>query len=206
MVDTQMAAVKTYFGALADLIPVAPLNLTGTWSSKPQRRYASPASKPGVGPYMDTMDWRWDGFVKGETLLAGLYLRIRGASMRWAKSERPVESPAVAIFASAWNENQRSVSVAASFHGAGGNSWPMILDAEPPDAIAIHSSGLEMGRPHLLAELGDETVALLVLPGSMVRMGRNGLWRVRDDIASRLPPDLRLLFTRSRNGEVELSE
>jgi hypothetical protein len=110
------------------------------------------------------------------------------------------------VLASAWIDNQRSVSVAASFHGAGGNSSPMILDAEPPDAIAIHTSGLELGRPHLLAQLGNETVALLVLPGSIVRMGRNGLWRVCDDIASRLPPDLRLLLTRSRNGEVDLGE
>ena len=79
--------------------------------------------------------------------LAGLYLWVCGPCLRWVKSERPVESPAVAVFASVWIDNRRSISVAASFHGAGGNSWPTILDAEPSDAIPIHTSGLEAGRP-----------------------------------------------------------
>jgi hypothetical protein len=36
-------------------------------------------------------------------------------------------------------------------------------------------------------------------------MGRNHLWRLRDDVASSLPTDIRELLTRRRSGDFDLN-
>jgi hypothetical protein len=70
-----------------------------------------------------------------------------------------------------------------------------VADVCPQGPISFSTA-----RVVALAETEDAACAVLILPGSVLRMGRNRLWRLRDEVASSLTPDIRELLTRRRCG------
>lgn len=55
------------------------------------------------------------------------------------------------------------------------------------------------GRAHQIAEAAEAAFVVVVLPKSLLKVGRNRLWRFREEIAAALPTDLRL-FAGRRTG------
>jgi hypothetical protein len=58
------------------------------------------------------------------------------------------------------------------------------------------------GRVSRLARAESAAFYVLLVPGGVLEMGRKRLWRVRDEVASLLPANLRELLTRRRTGSV----
>jgi hypothetical protein len=120
----------------------------------------------------------------------------------WVKSQPPVAQAAVGVMAAGWAGRPDSVSFGGAFHGAHPPSVPVQVPDEPPASFVLGSSETSTGLLHALAHAGRATFGLVLLPGSAVKVGRNRLWHLRAEIASRLPPELHRLTTRGRSGEL----
>ncbi len=197
--------VNEYFRPVTAVITGDPVRVSGSWAGKAQRKYASPSQLgTGEGPFVDVVDWRWTGTFESEVPLAGLALQGLAPRLRWVKSSPAAMNPTVTFLASGWADRARSVSVTGSFHGAGLPAVPVELDEEPPAAFALGDRAVALGVPHVLAHADAVSFAALLLPGSALGVGRNRLWRMREDAVECLPGTLRLLLTRGRAGELVL--
>ena len=129
--------------------------MSGTWgSAKPQRRYASPEqAATGEGPFVETVDWRWDGKFEGASPLVGLALLAVDQRLYWVKSQPPAEHPVVNFSAHGWADRARSVSVTGSFHGAFLPSVPVEIGDEPPTACVLGKPTASVGVPHVVAQV-----------------------------------------------------
>jgi hypothetical protein len=138
-----------YFQGLSGIVAAEEVRMGGGWAAKPQRRYVSPKqSGTGEGPFVETIDWRWDGTFEGASPLAGLVLLAVERRVFWAKSQPPSEHPVLSFSAHGWADAPRSVSVTGSFHGAYLPSVSIEIGDEPPAACT-------MGKPR--ASVGCHT-------------------------------------------------
>ncbi len=194
---------RAIFHGLQEVVGAHEARMSGAWSTARRLQYASRAQDgSGEGPFVEVFDWRWDGAFDSPSPLVGIAFLAHEGSLYWAKSERPAAQPAVSFTASGWAARPSSVSAAGSFHGAFPPSAPVEIRDEPPRACVLGPSTAVTGAPHLVAQLGGATFGVVLLPASAVKVGRNGLWHLRDDAAARLPPALRELTTRRRAGEL----
>ncbi len=84
---------------------------------------------------------------------------------------------------------------------------PGVPVAAPTNLDEVCSPGpmrFSLGRVVTLASAGTAAFVTVVLPRVVVKMGRNHLWRIRDDVASFLPEDIRDLLTRRRSGDFDV--
>ena len=198
-----MDPAAEYFRALREVLPAEEVRIAGAWSAKPQLRYASPTQQgTGEGPFVETVDWRWEGTVESATPVAGIAIRVIDHRASWAKSQPAVAQAPLVILATGWAESPGSVSFSGGFHGASLPSAPVDLSAEPPASVVLGPSRTKTGLLHVVARAGRAALAVVLVPGSAVKVGRNRLWHLRDEFASRLPPDLQRLMTRGRSGQL----
>lgn len=185
------------------MLSAEPYRLTGAWTSVPRRIYDSPSLHgSGVGPYVDAFDVSWDGVFEGEIPLAGIALFRMGGRWQWAKSSPAVARPSVSLKFWGWRGRPEAIHVGASFHGA---RFPLPLvnvHAEPSSACKLGEELVVPGVPHVVASIEDIAFAIVVLPGTATRVGRNRLWRLRDQLAPALAPELRALLTHRSCGEL----
>jgi hypothetical protein len=98
------------------------------------------------------------------------------------------------------------VSVTGTFHGAFLPSAPTEATNEPPASCLIGEPVTSTGTLHVVGRLEKIVFAVVLLPAPAVKVGRNRLWHLRENIAARLPPELRELTTRRRSGEVRSND
>ena len=91
-------------------------------------------------------------------------------------------------------------SLAASLHGAFLPTVPVACGDDLPAACTFGSSHAVTGRPHLVAEIDSSAFIVLMLQGSVLKVGRNRLWHLRKELASALPADLRQSLAQGRTG------
>lgn len=58
------------------------------------------------------------------------------------------------------------------------------------------------GEPQVLVQVKGVAFAVMLLPASSVKVGRNRLWCLRERLAARLRPELRGLLTTGRSGRI----
>jgi hypothetical protein len=198
--ETSTAA--EFFQGLSDVVPPDEVRMSGAWESpKHQRRYASPEQAgTGDGPFVETVDWRWEGNLGGAGLFVGLALLVAEQRVYWVKSQPPAEHAVVSFSACGWADRARSVSVTGSFHGAHLPSVPVEIGDEPPTAWVLGEPTARVGVLHVVARVQGVEFAVLLLPASAVQVGRNHLWHLHESIAARLRPELNVLLTRGRSG------
>jgi hypothetical protein len=87
--------------------------------------------------------------------------------------------------------------------GAGLPGVPVVLPAKLDDVCVASPTTFTAGRVVTLACTDSAAFVAVVFPGIVVKMGRNHLWRLREDVASLLTPEIRELLTRRRSGDFE---
>jgi hypothetical protein len=200
-----MLPARDYFQAWPPIVAAEDARIGGAWTAKPQRRYASAKqSGTGEGPFIETVDWRWDGAFEAASSLVGLAMLVVDGRVYWAKSEPPAERPAVSFSAFGWAGCAGSVYFTGSFHGTFLPAVPVEIGVAPPEACILGKLTAIVGVPHVVAQIGGVLFAVVLLPASAVRVGRNRLWRLREGIADGLPEGPRRLFTRGRSGVSDL--
>ena len=189
--------------AAAELLLAAPgatLRLEGGWMRRSRLAYSSHAQDgSGAGPYVEVEDVTWEGVVIADTPVAGLVM-LAGADggWAWAKSARPVLRPELRLTFSDCAPPTPHRWFKAVFHDAFLPDVPLAI-GDPPSACSVAPS-VTLGRARTIVTAGGVSVALLLLPATALRVGRCGLWRVRDEALGASPDGVRTLLTRGRRG------
>ena len=200
--------VERLAAELAAVVPREIVAIDGAWSSATRRTYRSPAQQGGgEGPFVEVMDVRWRGIAQCAAPLAGYAFLITPAEAFWVKSSPPQLDPSVEVSLHAWADGRLD---RASFVGRLTNAFPPSVAVpcgpELVSACTLGSPATVTGRLHLVAAAEGAEFAVLLVPRSVVKVGRNRLWRLRDEVASALSADVRGRFWLGRTGALSEPE
>ncbi len=164
--------------------------------------------------------WDWHGLAKAEEPIVAVILLKCEGEVAWCKSERPGDRadsgalrlpglghaghiPGAPIRLALFWYDKIGKDVQVNFSvGGGGRRCQMLLpwpgyhpQTEPGPYITGRSSLFARidGIPHIECHV-------LFLAAQQVCFGRKGLWRVREQVAEALQPQLRSILTRARTG------
>ena len=193
--------------SFSGLIPGEPVEILGDWSTKTRKTYQSEKQLgTGGGPFVEIEDRRWHGTLSCRTTAAGFMFLVTANKVYWAKA------PTIALTLSMDVSLHGYASCASDrvtfTAGMGGAFLPGVPVAAPvmlDDVCVPGPKPFCAGRVVTLAHADGAVFGAVVLPGIVLKMGRNHLWRLRDDVASSLPTDIRELLTRRRSGDFDLN-
>lgn len=149
-----------------------------------------------------TRDWR--GEARAAEPIVAISFVVKGAHVEWCKSERAnPESQPVRLLLGTYDSAKRDVQVNFSV-GRGGVVSRTVVDS-PTYRPKIQTT-MTVSTTNVIqfpTVEGSRPVQLfaLFLAGSDVKVGRNGLWRLRPKLVESVPVDFRKLLTYGRTGE-----
>ena len=194
--------------ALRDCVPHEPITLTGEWAKPSRRTYESTAQlDTGSGPFVNVVDLKWRGTLTSAGPIGGIAFLLSAGHLYWAKA--PNISPELSLDVSlhAYADYMRDrATFTASLAGAYLPGVPVSVDSDLAQACTVQSSVILTGRVSCLAQTNSAAVFVLLFPRSLLKVGRKRLWRVGDEIAASLTPDVRELLTRRRSGTLKAAE
>jgi hypothetical protein len=199
-------AVEQFFSPLAAVVPAQVVDLRGEWSTSLRRSYANATqADSGEGPFVEAVDAQWFGAFEAPVPLAGIAMLYRSGRGHWAKSNRAATNPEVRLSLTARADYMPArASFQGTLHGAVPPSFPVPCGKDLPAGCTLGSSRANTGRVHLVAETAGALFMVVLLQNSVLKNGRNHLWRLRDELAAGLPSDLRALLTRGRTGQLDI--
>jgi hypothetical protein len=189
---------------LADAVPPGSASLHGDWASRSRRSYRTTAQLgSGEGPYVEVADHIWEGRLSAASALTGMVFLHAESTLHWAKAAHASQDLSLRVSLHGSADYQRTrITFAAGLDDAFVPSVPVEAGFCHPSECLVATDVVPVGRIARLASAGGRAFYILLLASESVRFGRNRLWRLRDSIAGRLPPDLRELLTRRRAGAV----
>jgi hypothetical protein len=192
--------------ALADVVPREPVALEGAWRASVRRTYRDEAQLgTGSGPWVEVVDQRWTGALTSAAPVAGILFLVTPGEICWVKSApaAPTQPVSVSLHAHA-DCSPASATLGVGMGRAGVHSVVVRVAGDLLEACTLGPRRLTTGRVVRLVEAEDALFLVVLLQGSLLKVGRNRLWRLRDDLAVNLPPRVRLMMTRRRTGGVRL--
>lgn len=187
--------------ALARVVPPETVTVEGQWASSRRGTYRHEDSRPGVGPFLEVLDWTWKGTLVGADPLAAIVFLEEPAAVHWVKSARVASSLPVNLSLHAYADHSSKVATfAASVGDDGPPAVPVADTGSPAETCEISAGPFVTGRVAVLARTEGADLLVLLFPARLVKIGRNRLWRLRDQYAAELPPRLREVLTRRRTG------
>ncbi len=193
--------VDAISSALAGVVPEEPVEVDGDWSSSKRRTYKEESQLgSGEGPYVEVVDHRWHGVIRGTKPLVGIGFLITPRALWWAKSPPRQETLPVDISLTTW---AKSPEDGATFTGSVGQSFlpgvPVAFNGDLA-GCALGSLRSATGQAHVVARLEGATFAVITLSADTIKVARNRLWHLRAEFASRIPEAPRGILTRGRTG------
>jgi hypothetical protein len=179
------------------------VDVRGEWSQAVRHANATASTSGNSAPVADVIDRRWRGTLTALAPIVGLAFLQTADGLHWVKAPDIGLVLPVEVSLSAYEGGRpEGATMGATLAGGylPGVPVPSIqLAADPPVLVP---TGFPAGRVTCLARAEAVAFLVLVLPREAVTMGRHRLWRVREHLASSLPPDVRQLLTRRRTGTV----
>jgi len=171
--------------------------LDGRWQPESQR----PA--PARGPSAAIVDLRFEAsFAAAGEIVAVAFLRTAEAA-HWVKCGPPAASLGVSIVLSRYADRRPPLASVACSIGRGCLPVvPVPAGEDLPASLRVATGAHPLGTLRPLLRAPPLEFLALLLPGPAVRMGRNRLWRLREEQAAALPGPLRSLLTRGRAGHL----
>jgi len=147
----------------------------------------------------------WHGLATAaEPIVAGVFLGRQG-EVTWCKSER-ARGPGAALHLALAPDDKTERDVQVKFSVGKGWEQTRTLLSLAGYRPEIKLGSWVTGRAQLFTRVDGEPLVdchILFLAAQQVRVGRSGLWRVRERIADLLEPPLRSILTRGKTGVVE---
>lgn len=175
--------------ALADAVPSMSIAVHGEWSLSKRR-----------SNQVEIVDRVWQARLTAASAFTGMALLFTESGVYWAKAARssPEVSARVSFHAYAEADGHATFAVGlADIRLAG---VPVVTNLEMPSECLADTAVVPAGRVACLARCDGKAFFVILFASDSVQFGRNRLWRVRDSVASRLPPDVGQLLTRRRAG------
>jgi hypothetical protein len=190
--------------SVAAVVPHEPVDFVGSWAAATRRTYETRAQTgTGRGPFREVIDSRWEGTLTGLGPVAGIAFMAIGADLFWAKSTpAPPTLPVNVSFHAYAQYSDNRATFAGSLGGAQLPGAPVVCGADVLSACTLGESRLSTGLVELIAHVDRVDFLALLIPGRLLKVGRNRLWRVRSEVASSLPPPVAEILTRSRSGSI----
>ena len=190
--------------SLAGIVPPEPIEIRGAWTESMRRTYRDASQVgTGAGPFADVIDVVWNAVVECVQPLAGIAFLERIGSLDWVKS--PPASPNLTVDVSLHAQADHSLERATFGAGLGRERLPGVAvscGADLAHACAIGPASATTGRAHRVAEIDGVAFHVVLIQGSLLKTGRNRLWRLADRLAAELPAEVREILTRRRTGVV----
>jgi hypothetical protein len=178
--------------SLVAIVPPEPIEIRGSWSRATRRVDGA-----------EVIDARWSATIACAQPLAGLAFLRNESALYWVKSPPACTDLPLAVSLSAYASRATgTASLAASIGSSLLPGLAVRCGPDPERECALGPTRAETGRAFPVAEIDRTAVFALLLPGALVKIGRNRLWRLRDDLAVDLPADVRTLLTRGRSGSL----
>lgn len=189
--------------SLAAVVPRRRVTITGGWSSSTRSGHrGEPHAGAGAGEPAGIADTRWSGTLTGPgpAPIACIAFLLTRDSLFWTKSRPATDTVPVDLCISAWaRDADGRATFAASVGGAHLPGVPVRCGTPEREAV-VTARDHETGRLTRLVRLDQAELRILPIPGSLLRVGRKRLWRLRAEPAAALPPHIRELLTRGRRG------
>jgi hypothetical protein len=192
--------------SLGDHVSGESVELGGEWTTSSRRAYRSEAQVgTGTGPFVDVVDLRWRGALTSANPFSGIAFLLTADNLYWVKAPEISETMPidVSLHAYAGYSNKRATFTA----GLASASLPGIAVACDANNLAaactLEYPLLKTGRVICVARASSAAFFVLLIQRGLLMVGRKRLWRVREDVASSLPTDVRELLTSRRTGFVQ---
>jgi hypothetical protein len=190
--------------SLSGLVSEQLLACQGTWSTSLRRVYASLSQLgSGEGPFVEIIDARWNAHLSAEFAFGVMAFLATPREVYWSKASLISSLVPVQVSLSGDTHNAPGGS---SFTGRAGEAYlpgvPVASGRPLEDVCTAEPRRLVTGRVARLAQTTEAEFFVVALPRAVLKVGRNHLWRVRDDSANEFPPDVRAILTRGRAGAV----
>lgn len=179
--------------ALLNLVPAVSVVVHGGWISRKRR-----SDQIGV------VDHVWEARLTSASAFPGMALLQTASRVYWAKAAHTSQeiTARVSMHGKGEQEPER-MSFAVGLDDAYLPSVPVVASGGNPSEYLVHAAVVSTGRVACIARCDGNAFFVLLFSGDSVKFGRNRLWRLRDSVASQLPPDLGELLTRRRAGVLE---
>lgn len=180
------------------------VEISGAWSSSKRRIDPNPSRAEGGGePQVDVVDHFWRGRLSCGTPLAAFAFLVTPETIFWVRAAPAATGPTVEVSIHA---REGSLPGRATLTGRILESrLPGVAFAcgeDPITTCALGGASTTTGRAHPLARVPDVSVVLVLVPKSLIEVGRNRLWRFRDDLLSSESADLGV-FAHGRGGRID---
>jgi hypothetical protein len=192
--------------SLSPVVPGHAIIIAGQWSTAWRRTYASETQLgTGNGPFVNVVDARWIGTLSSSVDLAILLLFLTPTHLHWVKASTLASALPVRVSVTAYTDcSPTPATFTASIADAHSLGVPIVANAGISNACSVALDESTTGRTAILATADQAKCHFLALPRSLVKVGRNHLWRLRDDITGPLPPSVQELLVRRRAGSLKL--
>jgi hypothetical protein len=190
--------------SICDLVPGETVEFGGEWTTSSRQAYKSEAQiGTGSGPFVEVIDFRWRGALTAAGPFSGIALLRTANNLHWAKSpEVSLTLPVDVSLHACAGYTAEGATFTARLAGAFLPGAPVAGSADLAGACALGPNVLITGRVTCLARTNSAGFFVLLIPRGLLKMGRKRLWRLRDDVASSLPPDTRELLVHRRTGSI----
>jgi len=190
--------------SICDLIPGESVEFAGEWTTSARRAYKSEAQiGTGSGPFIEVVDFRWRGALTSACPFSGIAFLLTTGSLDWVKApDVSLSLPVSVSFHAYAGQTAEAATFTASLAGAFLPGVPVAGSADLAGACALGPGVLLTGRVICLARTNSAAFFVLLIPRGLLKMGRKRLWRLRDDVALSLPPDVRELLVHRRTGSI----
>jgi len=193
--------IQKLAGTINSLAPPEPVDVLGEWSIAHRKTYKdSSQAGSGMGPFVEVVDYRWRGTLECASPLAGIGFLVTQNAAFWVKSPPAILSPIVEVSIHAWaGEHPGRATFAANMLGSFLPGVPFAYGDDPTTACSLRTETWTTGHAHEIAAVKEAAFVLVLLPTSLLKVGRNRLWHFREAYQSALPSELQV-FVRGRTG------
>lgn len=180
------------------------VEISGAWSSSKRRIDADPSrAESGGEPHVDVADHHWRGLLSCGTPLAAFAFLVTPETIFWVRAAPAAANPTVEVSIHA---REGSLPGRATLTGSiFGSRLPGVAFAcgeDPITTCVLGGASTTTGRAHALARVPDVSIVLVLVPKSRIKVGRNRLWRFRDDLLSSPSAELGV-FAHGRSGRID---
>lgn len=190
--------------SLRDVVRGDVVHFLGEWRTASRRTYKTEAQAgSGSGPFRDVIDLIWHGALTSVSPVSGIAFLVTAQDLYWVKV--PEVSPTLPVqisFHSYADCEPQSATFTARIAGAFLPGVPVAGSAEMTGVCSLGFDVVTTGRVACLARASSAAIFVCLLQRDVIKMGRKHLWRLRDEVASSVPAEIRELLTRRRTGFV----
>lgn len=176
--------------ALTGAVPSVSIAVHGEWSSCTRRLNQ-----------VEVVDHAWEARLTSATAFAGMAVLQTESCIYWAKAARASQEIDARVSFHAYAEAEDGqATFAVGLADVRLPGVPVVANLANPSECLVGAAVVHAGRVACLARCDGGAFFVLLFSRESVTFGRNRLWRIRDSIASQLPPDVTELLTRRRAG------